>query len=203
MFVISYTVSKESGNPMSNTQHAGKKRNYIGFADHTKNGCMRETTTLNSSRVANGRRRKNTILSFKNGDETVEGDNNLLAHATEFYKNLFGFEQGHELQLDPDLWDSGELLDDSDNDFLTRPFSEEEIKEALFQMEKNKAAGPDVMPVQFFQSCWEIVKLDIIQMFEDFHNGTLDVSRINYGIITLLPKVVDAEKIQQYRQYAC
>jgi len=47
------------------------------------------------------------------------------------------------------------------------------------------------------------VKLDIIQMFEDFHNGTLDVSRINYGIITLLPKVVDAEKIQQYRQYAC
>jgi len=49
MFVISYTVSKESGNPMSNTQHAGKKRNYIGFADHTKNGCMRETTTLNSS----------------------------------------------------------------------------------------------------------------------------------------------------------
>jgi len=70
-------------------------------------------------------------------------------------------------------------------------------------MEKNKAAGPDGMPVEFFQSCWEIVKLDIIQMFEDFHNGTLDVSRINYGIITLLPKVVDAEKIQHYRQYAC
>jgi hypothetical protein len=25
------------------------------------------------------------------------------------------------------------------------------------------------------------------------------VSRINYGVITLLPKVIDAEKIQQYR----
>lgn len=33
----------------------------------------------------------------------------------------------------------------------------------------------------------------------DFHNGTLDVSRINYGVITLLPKVNDANKIQQFR----
>lgn len=41
-------------------------------------------------------------------------------------------------------------MDDNDNEFLVRPFSEEEIKEALFQMEKNKAAGPDSMPIEFF-----------------------------------------------------
>jgi hypothetical protein len=27
----------------------------------------------------------------------------------------------------------------------------------------------------------------------------VDISRINYGIITLLPKILDASKIQQYR----
>lgn len=43
------------------------------------------------------------------------------------------------------------------------------------------------------------MKHDIIQMFDDFHKGELDVSRLNYGIITLVPKVSDAEKIQQYR----
>jgi DNA-directed RNA polymerase specialized sigma54-like protein len=36
-------------------------------------------------------------------------------------------------------------------------------------------------------------------MFKDFHEGRLKVERINYGVITLLSKVVDAEKIQQYR----
>ena len=36
-------------------------------------------------------------------------------------------------------------------------------------------------------------------MFKDFHEGRLDVSRLNYGIITLLPKVQDAERIQQFR----
>jgi len=150
-------------------------------------------------RVANGRKRKNTILSFKKEDEIIEGDSNLLAHATEYYKTLFGPEQGHSFPLDPDLWDENELVQDFENEILTQPFSEEEIKEALFQMEKNKAAGPDSIPIEFYQSCWEIVKNDIVQLFDDFYNGLLDVSRLNYGVITLLPKVVDAEKIQQFR----
>jgi hypothetical protein len=82
---------------------------------------------------------------------------------------------------------------------LIRPFSEEEIKEALFQMEKNKVVGPDNIPVEFYQACWGIIKKDIVDIFDDFHQGKLDVSRINYGTITLLAKVPHANKIQQYR----
>ena len=63
----------------------------------------------------------------------------------------------------------------------------------------NKAAGPDKIPIEFFQSCWEIVRLDIIQLYDEFYNHKVDVSRMNYGIITLLPKVKDASKIQQFR----
>ena len=138
-------------------------------------------------------------IAKQKGDEVVEGDSNLLEHATEFYKNLFGPEHNHPFPLDPDLWDSCELVQEFENDLLTRPFTEEEIKEALFQMEKNKAAGPDSIPIEFYQSCWDIIKHDIIVLFEDFHQGNLDVKRLNYGIITLLPKVTDAERIQQFR----
>jgi hypothetical protein len=66
-------------------------------------------------------------------------------------------------------------------------------------MEKNKVADPDKIPIEFYQSCWEIVKDDILQLFADFHNDKLNISRINYGIITLLPKITEATKIQQYR----
>ena len=86
-----------------------------------------------------------------------------------------------------------------DNEELTKPFSEPEIKAALFQMEKNKAAGPDKIPIEFYQHCWEIIKDDVLDIFGEFHTGKLEVSRLNYGIITLLPKVQDAEKIQQFR----
>lgn len=44
-------------------------------------------------------------------------------------------------------------------------FSEIEIKATLFQMEKNKAARPDKIPIGFYQSCWDIIKDDIIQFF--------------------------------------
>ena len=66
-------------------------------------------------------------------------------------------------------------------------------------MEKNKAAGPDKIPVEFFQVCWDIIKKDIVELFADFHKGNLDVHRLNYGVITLLPKVKDAIRIQQFR----
>jgi hypothetical protein len=82
---------------------------------------------------------------------------------------------------------------------LVKPFYEEEIKSALFQMETNKAAVTDGIPIEFYQKCWDIIKNYIVELFKDFHNGKMDCSRINYGIITLLPKVEGADKLQQFR----
>jgi hypothetical protein len=56
-----------------------------------------------------------------------------------------------------------------ENEKLCRPFTKEEIKYALFQMEHNKAASPNSMPIEFFQTCWDIIKSDIVEMFNDFH----------------------------------
>jgi hypothetical protein len=86
------------------------------------------------------------------------------------------------------------MVNDLDNDEIIKPFSETEIKDALDQMEKNKAAGTDGIPIEFYQITWGIVKEDILEMFRDFHEGKLDMSRINYGVITLLPKITDVEK---------
>ena len=122
-----------------------------------------------------------------------------MKHATDFYKNLFGPESGNPFPLAENLWDRGELASESDNELLTGPFSEKEIKDALFQMEKNKATSPDKILIEFYQCCWEVIKQDILDLFQEFYLGTLDVCRLNYGIITLLPKVQDAAKIQQYR----
>jgi hypothetical protein len=36
-------------------------------------------------------------------------------------------------------------------------------------------------------------------MFSDLHNDTLDVKRLNYGVITLVPKLKEANNIKQFR----
>ena len=54
-------------------------------------------------RIANGRKRRNLILKLEDGDRSIEGDSDLLAHATEYYKKLFGPELGNSFPLDPAL----------------------------------------------------------------------------------------------------
>lgn len=120
----------------------------------------------------------------------------MLKHATGYYSNLFGPADDHDLHIDNNVWHELPQVYDSENEELCRPFSEKEIKDALFQMEKNKAAGPDKIPIEFYQNCWDIIKKDIVQLFADFHEGKVNISRINYGIITLLPKKADASIIQ-------
>lgn len=43
------------------------------------------------------------------------------------------------------------------------------------------------------------MKRDIVDLFNDFHKGKVEISRLNYDIITLLPRIKDASKIQQFR----
>lgn len=150
-------------------------------------------------RVANGRKRKNTIHSLVNGDVVIEGTQNLLRHAADFYKELFGPANGNMFHLDPNTWSSGKKISIEDDEFITGNFTEEEVKKALFSMESNKALGPDNIPVEFYKHCWEFVKKDLMRLFDAFHNNSLDVARLNYGVITLLPKLDGAKKIQQYR----
>ena len=63
-------------------------------------------------------------------------------------------------------------------------------------MEKNKAPGPDGFPAEFFQKFWEILKVDLLNMFTCFHKGDLPVHHLNYGNVILLPKKENAIQIQ-------
>jgi hypothetical protein len=133
---------------------------------------------------------------LEDGLDHIIGDANLLNHATRFYKTLFGLIDGNKFDMHPDLWKDEDCVSEEENAELTKPFSEEEISKALGQMEINKAAGPNGFPIEFCQWCWPFMKQDIMELFEEFYKGSLDIRRINYGIITLQPKVKEAVKIQ-------
>ena len=49
--------------------------------------------------MANGKRRKNKILSLINNDVVIEEENLLVEHATDYYKKLFGRKERSHVQL--------------------------------------------------------------------------------------------------------
>lgn len=87
-------------------------------------------------KIANGRKRKNTVISLESEGNIIEGDENLLNHATAYYSELFGPGEDHNVHIDSNLWNELEQVTEDENNRLCEPFSESEIKEALFQMEK-------------------------------------------------------------------
>ena len=66
-------------------------------------------------------------------------------------------------------------------------------------MKHSKAPGPDGFPVEFYQKCWHIIKRDLMPMFQDLFDGHLNLFHLNFGTITLLPKKVEAIRIEQFR----
>jgi hypothetical protein len=69
-----------------------------------------------------------------------------------------------------------------------KDFNMEDLQTAVFEMSANKAAGPDGFDAEFYQKSWELVKQDLFGLLNDFKKGELDIDRLNYGVITLVPK---------------
>jgi hypothetical protein len=51
----------------------------------------------------------------------------------------------------------------------------------------------------FHQQFWDIIKVDLIEMFEDFFEGKLDLYRLKFALITIIPKENDARTMNKFR----
>jgi len=136
---------------------------------------------------------------LEDGNSTITGDAQLKGHITSYYKNLFGPPEISHFTLDEIQFDDIPQVSQLENEFLVEPFAQEEVRVAIFQMEHNKATRPDGFPPEFYQVFWNVLKDDLMNLFLDFHQGNLSLSRFNFGTIILLPKKEDAKVIQQYR----
>ena len=73
-------------------------------------------------RVANGRKRKNTIFYLQQDDKIIKGDENLFLHSIEYYEHLFGPRDKPLFHFDAKCWSRDEKNNEEVNAELTRPF---------------------------------------------------------------------------------
>lgn len=147
--------------------------------------------------IANGRKRKCLIRSLEDEGSIITEANELKAHITDYYKRLFGSEGQSKLKLHPDTWKDNLNINDEDNAELTKPFTMGELEVVVQEMKSGSAHGPDGFSAIFFKVFWnQVILLEILQ---DLREGSLDLFRLNYGILTLIPKVKGATNIRQYR----
>ena len=149
--------------------------------------------------ICNHKARKKTILSLQGPDGMVTENKEMLGLAVDFYKKLFGYEEKIDIHLDENFWEESDYITAEENNLLEAPLSEEEIKEAVFGSYADGAPGPDGFPFLFYQKFWEVIKIDLMNMVRKFEVGELNIARLNYVMLTLISKEVEATELKKFR----
>jgi hypothetical protein len=126
-----------------------------------------------------------------------------MKHLYEFHLNPMGSHgEDRVLSLAPNLWDEDKWVSAEENLALDLTFSLEELDEVLLSMKMDTAPGPDGLPVTFFKRFWGTLRAPILQLLNDSLLGRVDIERLNFGVISLIPKVKGDDTIKQFRPIA-
>ena len=82
---------------------------------------------------------------------------------------------------------------------LMHPIDKLEVEEAVFQMETGKALGPDGFTIDFFQSCWDLVKEELWKVVEESRRIGRVVKAFNATFLSLIPKENGADTLGKFQ----
>ncbi|XP_077249381.1 uncharacterized protein LOC143888877 [Tasmannia lanceolata] len=145
--------------------------------------------------IASARRRRNRIESLEVEGEIVSDRERIIEEIIAFYRSLYSAD-GILRPIPQDICFASLSLEASAG--LEIPFSEEEIRTALFSLAKDKALGPDGFCLVFFQTCWETVKSDLLRFFLEFFEGALLDKGTGATFLVLIPKIEGASKVSDF-----
>ncbi|OMO91306.1 reverse transcriptase [Corchorus capsularis] len=142
------------------------------------------------------RNASNNITSIQHNNFTITDPSEIKSFISSHFENLYNSRNALKIRNFDGRFNS---LSDSSRIFLETPFTSEEIFEAINVSDGNKSPGPDGFNLHFFKKNWDIVRTDLLKIFDDFfHSGSFD-KKINSSFISLIPKCASPSSISDYR----
>lgn len=75
---------------------------------------------------------------------------------------------------------------------LERDFGEEEVRKVVKVMVGDKPSSPYDFSMAFFKACWDVLRVDIMKVFSDFHAIGKFEKSLNASFISLILKIPSA-----------
>lgn len=82
---------------------------------------------------------------------------------------------------------------------LSMPFTNDEIDRVIKIIPSDRAPGPDGFTGHFLKVCWDIIKPDFYKLCQDFWEGKISLECLNNSLITLVPKKLNPERVNDFR----
>lgn len=146
--------------------------------------------------LMSSRRRHNALCSISVDGVVVEG---VQPIRTAVYTHFADHFQAINVERPSVANLNFRSLSVSEGGILIKPFSVQEIREAVWDCDSDKSPGPDGITFGFIKEFWLDMKDEIVRFVYEFHrNGKLSKG-INTTFIALIPKVASPQKINDFR----
>ncbi|GKV05111.1 hypothetical protein SLEP1_g17152 [Rubroshorea leprosula] len=156
----------------------------------------RDANTSYFHKFIKGRWHKNEINIISIEGRELKQVDEIKQGIMQYFKNLFTDEGWLRLTLQGI---NIRTISAADRSMLTQPFTEEEVKAAVWNCDSTKAPAPDGFNFGFLKTEWEVIKEDVMEFLMDFNKNGRLVRGSNASFIVLIPKKENPQGIEEYR----
>eukprot|EP00253_Pinus_taeda_P032094 PITA_32094 len=147
---------------------------------------------------AQARKCSNSISETKDGTITHKDKTSIKKVASLHFKSLYS--EDKNLEQSSDMIDMvPSLITVEMNHLLEAKFTKNEVKDALFDMDLDKAPGLDGFTARFLQSCWQIVEKYLYKMVIKSQACQKIRGDTNSTFLALIPKEKGANTFNRFR----
>jgi hypothetical protein len=72
-------------------------------------------------------------------------------------------------------------------------------RDVVFESYFEGALGPDGFSFLLYQKFWPLIKEDLMKLIHGFSRGEVNIARLHYAMITLIPKEEEARNLKKFR----
>jgi len=145
--------------------------------------------------VMSTRRRRNALNIVTVDGVTVEGVQDVRTAVFTHFSNHFKQPAAGRPCVDSL---SFQKLDNGEAGMLIKPFSVEEVKQAVWDYGSFKSPGPDGIHFGFLKEFWELLKDDFMKFIVDFHRNGKLTKGVNSTFIALIPKLSSPQQLNDF-----
>jgi exonuclease III len=142
------------------------------------------------------RRHTNRITHLvSDAGDTLHSHADLETHLVDYFQDLLTEPIGdRQAAINKVTQNIPLLVTQEQNDALLRPFTLEEVDQAMQDTPKCKAPGPDGFTSDFFHSCWQMIRTEVWEILEESRITGKVLPALNATFLTLVPKVGQAHR---------
>ena len=147
-------------------------------------------------KMINFRRSSNAVHGILIDGAWVQQPNLVKNEAINFFLERFTEQNPSRPTMDGVYFP---IIDQNQTLELTAPFSDLELKEAVWSCGGDKCPGPDDFNFNFIKEFWGLLKPDFKRFVDEFHAHASFPRGSNASFVALIPKISQPQSLNEYR----